>query len=149
MAKLPAAVNVVTTNGTHGRVGITVSAVCSVTDEPPSVIICLNKSSYTHDIFEANGRVCINVLSADDEELALHFAGVTEVPMDARFGWDRWDHHSEDVPVLRQSLVSLVGHIVQQSDCGSHSVWLVRISRVLQRGETEALVYFQRRFHRV
>jgi flavin reductase (NADH) len=149
MATLPAAVNVVTTNGPHGRVGITVSAVCSVTDEPPTVVICVNKSSYTHDIFEANGRVCVNVLSADDEELALHFAGATEVPMDQRFGWDRWDHDSEDVPVLRQSLVSLVGHIVAQNDCGSHSVWLVRISRILQRGETDALVYFQRRFHRV
>jgi flavin reductase (NADH) len=149
MAKLPAAVNVVTTNGARGRVGITVSAVCSVTDEPPTVVVCLNKSSYTHDIFEANGRVCVNVLSADDEELARHFAGMTEVGMDERFGWDRWDHDSEDVPVLRRSLVSLVGHIVEQSDCGSHSVWFVRISRILPRGETDALVYFQRRFHRV
>jgi flavin reductase (NADH) len=149
MATVPAAVNVVTTDGPHGRVGITVSAVCSVTDSPPTVLVCVNRSSYTHDIFEANRSVCVNVLSARDEELALHFAGATAVPMDVRFEWDLWDHESHDVPVLRQSLVSLVGHIVRQSDGGSHSVWFVQIDRILQRGETDALVYFKRRFHRV
>ena len=149
MAKLPAAVNVVTTDGPHGRVGITVSAVCSVTDQPPTVVVCVNKSSYTHDIFEANKRVCVNVLSADDEALAMHFAGATAVPMDVRFGWDLWDHDSAGLPVLRRSMVSLVGDIVEQSDCGSHSVWFVQVSRVLPRGETDGLVYFKRRFHRV
>ena len=62
MAHLSAAVNVVTSNGPGGRTGITVSADCSVTDSPPTVLVCVNQSSYTHDIFAKNGRVCVNVL---------------------------------------------------------------------------------------
>lgn len=149
MAKLAAAVNLVTTDGPHGRVGITVSAVCSVTDDPPTIAVCVNRSSYTHDIFEANKRICVNVLGAEDEELALHFAGATKVPMDERFAWDVWDQDIDHVPVLRRSLVSIIGRIVGQSSWGSHSVWFVRVAQVLQREEADGLVYYRRRFHRL
>lgn len=149
MAKLAAAVNVVTTDGPRGRTGITVSAVCSVTDDPPTVLVCVNKSSYAHNIFAANQRVCVNVLSADDEPLAMHFAGTTGVPMEERFAWNVWDHDSAGVPVLRRSAVSLVGRIVAESSRGSHSVWFVEVDRVLGGDDADGLVYFQRRFHRV
>lgn len=74
MAHLPAAVNILTTDGPNGRCGITVSAVCSVTDDPPTVLVCVNRKSAMHDVFSANGRVCVNVLGGDQQELALHFA---------------------------------------------------------------------------
>ncbi len=45
MARLGAAVNVVTSAGPAGRGGFTASAVCSVTDDPPSLLVCLNRSS--------------------------------------------------------------------------------------------------------
>ncbi len=48
MAHLGAAVNVITTAGPHGRCGITASAVCSVTDTPPTLLVCLNRSSAMH-----------------------------------------------------------------------------------------------------
>ena len=62
MAQLPAAVNIITTNGPGGRCGITASAVCSVTDSPPTVLVCVNRNSATHDVFRTNGRLCVNVL---------------------------------------------------------------------------------------
>ena len=55
MAHLAAAVNIVTTEGPHGKLGITVTAVCSVTDTPPTVLVCVNKRSAAHDIFQNNG----------------------------------------------------------------------------------------------
>jgi len=54
-----------------------------------------------------------------------------------------------DVPVLRDSRVSLVGRIAGQSSRGSHSVWFVEIDRVLVHGDTDGLIYFQRKFHRI
>ncbi|KOR07023.1 flavin reductase, partial [Burkholderia cenocepacia] len=60
MAHLGAAVNVITTAGPHGRCGITASAVCSVTDAPPTLLVCLNRSSAMHATFERNRQVCIN-----------------------------------------------------------------------------------------
>jgi flavin reductase (NADH) len=149
MAHLSAAVNVVTTDGPGGRAGITVSAVCSVTDDPPTVLVCVNQSSYTHDIFKRNGRICINVLGAEHEELAIHFAGATRIPMEERFGWEIWDHDSAEVPVLRDALVALVGRITGHTVRGSHSVMFVEIERTIVQEESGGLVYFKRQFHRL
>ena len=63
MANLSAAVNIVTTDGVSGKAGITVSAVCSVTDDPPTLLVCVNQRSYTHDIFRTNRRMAVNVLA--------------------------------------------------------------------------------------
>jgi flavin reductase (NADH) len=149
MAHLPAAVNVVTTAGPHGRVGITVSAVCSVTDSPPTVLVCVNQNSATHDIFNNNGQVCINVLSGEHEELARHFSGATRVPMEERFGWDIWEKDEDQVPVLRDALVKIVGRISGRSTQGSHSVIFVQVDRVEVQEERDSLVYFKRQFHRL
>jgi len=151
MAHLPAAVNIVTTDGPHGRVGITVSAVCSVTDSPPTVLVCVNTKSATHDIFNDNGQICINVLSGDHEELARHFSGSTKVPMAERFGWDIWEERTgaSSVPVLQDALVKIVGRISDRTVQGSHSVIFVQVERIEVQEEADSLVYFNRQFHRV
>ncbi|WP_328504629.1 flavin reductase [Streptomyces sp. NBC_00457] len=148
MAHLPAAVNILTTNGPNGRCGITVSAVCSVTDDPPTLLVCVNRGSAMHDVFRANGRVCVNVLGADQQELALHFAGATKVPMAERFTWDVWDR-TQDVPVLKDALVTAVGTIKDAVSMGSHSVLFVDIDRIRTRSGSPSLVYFNRSFHRL
>jgi flavin reductase (NADH) len=149
MAHLSAAVNVVTTDGPGGRAGITVSAVCSVTDAPPTILVCVNQSSYTHDIFTQNGRICVNVLGAEHEELAMHFAGATHIPMEERFGWDIWDHDTAEVPVLKDALVALVGRMTSHTVRGSHSVMFLEVERTIVREDTGGLVYFKRQFHRL
>jgi flavin reductase (NADH) len=80
MAHLPAAVNILTTDGPGGQCGITVSAVCSVTDTPPTILVCVNQNSAMHDVFRANGRVCLNVLGGEQQELAMHVAFVPPTP---------------------------------------------------------------------
>ena len=77
MASLSAAVNVITTEGEAGRCGITATAVCSVTDTPPSVMVCINANSAMNPVFQGNGKLCINVLNHEQEEMARHFAGMT------------------------------------------------------------------------
>ncbi|WP_448616498.1 flavin reductase [Modestobacter sp. URMC 112] len=149
MANLSAAVNVVTTDGPGGRAGITVSAVCSVTDDPPTVLVCVNQSSYTHDVFTRNGRICVNVLGAEHEELAMHFAGATKIPMEERFGWEIWDHDTAEVPVLKDALVALVGRMTGHTIRGSHSVMFVEVERTIVREDSGGLVYFKRQFHRL
>jgi flavin reductase (NADH) len=150
MAHLPAAVHILTTDGPGGRCGITLSAVCSVTDRPPTVLACVNRSSAMHDVFAANGTVCLNVLDGEQEELARHFSGATRVPMAERFGWDVWDDAEPEVPALRDALVSLVGRIEHSVPSGSHSVLFITIDRIALRRERESgLVYFNRGFHRL
>ncbi|MCG3102476.1 flavin reductase, partial [Enterobacter sp. DRP3] len=60
-----------------------------------------------HATFERNRQVCINVLPAEHELLARHFAGLTDLPMEQRFQLPVWDRGEQDVPVLRDALASL------------------------------------------
>lgn len=147
MANLSAAVNVVTTDGPHGLAGMTVSAACSVTDDPPTMLVCLNRSSGSHPVVLANGRLCVNVLATDQQELAVHFAGATHVRTSQRFGHGSWDFRTHGVPVLQDALASIVGRIVTEHVHGSHSVAFVEVEAVSVRADSGALVYFQRRFH--
>ncbi|MCX4174844.1 MULTISPECIES: 4-hydroxyphenylacetate 3-monooxygenase, reductase component [Paraburkholderia] len=149
MAHLSAAVNVITTAGPHGRCGVTASAVCSVTDTPPTLLVCLNRSSAMHATFERNRHVCINVLPGEHELLARHFAGMTQVPMEERFGWPIWDDGTHGVPVLRDALASLQGEIVDLKEVGSHSVMFVKTTCISVRTDGDGLIYFDRNFHRI
>ncbi|MFC8419863.1 flavin reductase [Streptomyces sp. NPDC057236] len=147
MANLSAGVNIVTTDGPGGLAGITVSAVCSVTDAPPTMLVCVNRSSRSHDIFRENRHVCINVLGPGHEDVAMAFAG--RVPSEERFTatGDVWDH-SHEAPVLRGSAASILGRVTGSVERGSHTVMFVEADQVIVGEDCEGgLVYYRRRFH--
>lgn len=147
MAHLPAAVSIITTDGEAGRCGITASAVCSVTDSPPTVLVCINRNSAMHDVFRKNGHLCVNVLNGDHEKLAMHFSGATKIPMDERFTFDTW--RTGDLPVLDSALVKLQGRIKDCKEVGSHTVMFVELDNIEVSEECDSLIYFNRLFHKV
>ncbi len=149
MATLSAAVNVITTAGPHGRAGLTASAVCSVTDSPPTVLVCINRNSALHPVFVGNGKLCINILSAAQEDLARQFAGMTEMDMAQRLAQPCWHNGNADVPVLGDALASLEGTIVDSKSVGSHNVLFVELQHINLQHQGEGLAYFARRFHRL
>ncbi|MGU7771730.1 flavin reductase [Burkholderia sp. MR1-5-21] len=149
MSRLPAAVNVITTDGEHGRWGITASAVCSVTDTPPTMLVCINRNSRAHDIMRGNGHVAINLLPPACQDIAQAFAGMTSAPAGARFDGDHWRSGLTGVPVLAEANVSLEGDIVDSKVVGSHTVMFVRIDHIALRSEGDGLIYFGRAFHRL
>lgn len=64
MSCMGAAVNIITTDGPAGRAGFTASAVCSVTDTPPTLLVCLNRGASVWPAFNENRTLCVNTLSA-------------------------------------------------------------------------------------
>mgnify|MGYP003056471628 CR=1 FL=1 len=149
MASLSAAVNIVTTEGEAGRCGITATAVCSVTDTPPSVMVCLNVNSAMNPVFQSNGKLCINVLNHEQELMARHFAGMTGMAMEERFSLSCWQKGLLGQPLLKGALASLEGEISQVQTIGTHLVYLVAIKNIVLAEEGHGLIYFKRRFHPV
>jgi len=150
MSLLAGAVNVVTTDGPMGRAGLTASAVCSVTDQPPTLLVCVNRSSFAHQFFMGNNVLCVNVLSADQQDVSTLFAtrGTT---MDQRFDSVGWKPLATGAPALDGALVSFDGRIVQAHEMGTHDIFLVELEAVHIAGQTTAgaLAYFNRAYHRV
>ncbi|MCR4466218.1 flavin reductase [Burkholderia sp. SCN-KJ] len=148
MAQLGAAVNVITTDGAAGRAGMTASAVCSVTDEPPTVAVCINRTSRSHPLFKANGVLCVNTVSAEQEDVSSVFAGVTKCSPEQRFETGEWTKMATGAPVLRDALVSFDGRITDVVEKGTHTVFFVEVDAV-RHSDSAGLVYFRRSFHPV
>lgn len=104
MACVGAAVNIITTDGPAGMAGFTASAVCSVTDSPPTLLVCLNRGASVWPIFSENRTLCVNTLSAGQEPLSNLFGGKT--PMADRFAAARWQTGDTGCPRLENALAS-------------------------------------------
>lgn len=146
MSQLAAAVNIVTTRGEAGTCGLTATAVCSVSDTPPTLLVCINRNSDSNAVFKANGRLCVNICSAQQQELSCHFAGMTGMPMEQRFALDGWEQGILQQPLLSAALASLEGRVTDVSEVGTHSVFYVELDNILVREGGDALLYFNRRF---
>ncbi|AWK40895.1 4-hydroxyphenylacetate 3-monooxygenase, reductase component [Photorhabdus laumondii subsp. laumondii] len=149
MASLSAAVNIVTTDGHGGCCGITATAVCSITDTPPTLMVCINRSSAMNTVFQENGRLCVNILNHEQELMARHFAGMTGVSMEERFRWNIWQKGILGQPVLTGTLASLEGEIEQVQEVGTHNVYLVQIKHITVSEQGHGLIYFKRNFRPV
>ncbi len=151
MSLLTTAVNVVTTNGDTGRHGFTASAVCSVTDTPPTLLVCMNQASRSHSHFIDNKTLSVNVLGAQHQQLSNVFA--SRLSSVERFAHGAWTELSTGAPVLEDALVSFDCEIEQVQEVGTHSVFMCRVVAIKQSGSAdindESLVYFNRAYARV
>src|SRR5262245_47289798 len=89
MSRPGAAVHVVTSAGPAGRTGFTATAVASVSDTPPTLLVCLNRRSNSAPVLSANRVFCVNTLRAGEEDFADRFAGRTG-SRDERFASGEW-----------------------------------------------------------
>jgi flavin reductase len=149
MARLGAAVNVVTTSGGSGPCGLTASAVCSVTDDPPSLLLCINRESEMNEAFKASGVLCVNTLAASQEELSPLFAGFTGVPQAERFASGQWTTLTTGAPVLLGAVVSFDCRVAQWTEIGTHTVFVCEVEAIQTGPAHEGLIYFGRAYHRI
>ncbi|MBW8268891.1 flavin reductase [Caldovatus aquaticus] len=150
MARLGAAVNVVTTGGPAGRGGLTASAVCSVTDDPPTLLVCMNRKASAHPLFKANGVLCVNTLSAAQRDVSDTFSGRTGLSGEQRFARGRWGRLVTGAPVLEGAVASFDCRIVDVVERGTHSVVFAEVEAIRQGDPgDEALIYYGRSYHRI
>lgn len=147
MALLGAAVNIVTTDGPGGRAGFTASAVCSVTDAPPTLLVCLNRSASVYDVFTANDALCVNTLAPRHEPLSRLFGGKSLT--EERFASGVWQVLSSGAPVLGDASVAFDCRIVRRMPVGTHDILLCEVVAVQRHPEVGGLVYFDRAYHRL
>jgi flavin reductase len=147
MARLGAAVSIVTTDGPAGRAGFTASAVCSVTDDPPTLLVCMNRESSAYASVAGNKLVCVNVLSAQQERLSQLFGG--KVPAAERFAAAAWSTLETGAPVLADCAVAFDCQVADVTTVGTHDVLFCRVVALRSSGLTENLIYLGRAYHSV
>lgn len=145
LARLAGGVVLVTTQGEDGEPrGMTATAVCSVSLEPPLVMACLNQAAATHGAVVRSGVFALNVLPASAEPLARRFAEpipdkFAELPVvSARTG----------APILDQALAFCECAVVRSVPAGTHTIFIGRVENAGVRTDAaaEPLVYYRGRY---
>ena len=142
MAHFGTAVAIVTTGGPGGRSGFTCTAFCSVSDDPPTILACLNRRSQTNPIFRINGTFCVNLLGVGQEEMSAIFAGQTGARMDERFFHGAWDTLLTGAPVLQNAVGVLDCTIEETKECGTHTILFGKVDAVRFRQRAKAADLF-------
>jgi flavin reductase (DIM6/NTAB) family NADH-FMN oxidoreductase RutF len=149
MAQVGAAVHIVTTDGPGGKAGFTATAVCSVSDCPPILLVCLNRKSRSSPILQKNRVYCVNTLSGGGEPVAEVFAGRTGVIKDERFVTGMWSTLKTGAPVLQTAVVAFDCRVVEIRPMGSHNVIFGAVVDMRLNRATPALVYHNRAYKRL
>lgn len=149
MARFPGAVTIITTRaGDGGWRGITATAVCSVTADPPSLLVCVNRATGTCAGIAESGRFNVNLLPDPSHDLAMRFAGAGGVTGADKFAQGDWREDARGLPVLADARIAFCCNVAESLQAGTHQVFIGRILDILQ-GPGAALVYEQSRFHRL
>lgn len=145
MARLGAAVHVVTSDGPGGRAGFTATAVCSVTDTPPTLIVCLNRNASAYAAVLRNGVLCVNTLAASQQTVSQAFGGKTA--MAERFASATWGALTTGSPVLHGAIANFDCEIIEHKAVGTHDVLLCQVHAILSEHSGPGLLYLDRGYH--
>jgi flavin reductase len=145
MSAFPGAVNIVTTEVGNTKAGFTATAVCSVSDNPPTLLVCLNRSASVHKKFCESDSLVINTLDAGQDHLANLFGG--KAPMEERFASAIWETLVTGAPVLTDAAVSFDCKITDVKSVATHDVIFCEVVGIKQKQQAGSLVYYQRGYH--
>lgn len=141
MGRLGGGVTVVTSTDPTGEPrGLTATAVCSVSLDPPLVLACIGSDSLTGEAVRASGRYALNLLSSDGRSLSELFASTSL----EKFEHVAWIEGSNGCPLLAGCLASAECSVESALDAGDHTIFVGRVTA----GSVEApagdpLVYFR------
>ena len=137
MAGVPTAVTVVTTNAADGPLGATANAVVSLSVDPPLMLVALNRRSRTLGALQDARRFGLNVLAAEQSELALRFA--TKEPQPVKWDGVAWSE-LDGVPALDGVVLAMSCSLREELDGGDHVILVGSVGAMEESG-AEALVF--------
>ena len=144
MSRLGSAVNVVTTISGGKRYGFTASAVCSISDTPPTLLVCINRASSCFHAFENTRHFCVNTLMPGQEDISDVFGGRT--PTEDRFAFGDWRVGLTGAPVLANASVSFDCEASNAVDEATHRIIFGRVVDVHENEKQATLLYCKRRY---
>jgi flavin reductase (DIM6/NTAB) family NADH-FMN oxidoreductase RutF/DNA-binding transcriptional LysR family regulator len=148
MSHAACTVNVVTTDGTAGRHGVTVSAMVSVSaDTPqPTLLVCIHHRSAVADAVLKNGVFCVNVLRDDQSHISENFAGRSGVHGAAKFDCTQWGTQVTGAPRVMDALVAFDCNVTASERVGSHFVVFGSVQDIFVAGGGAPLIYANRAY---
>ena len=149
MRELASGVALVTTGHGKSRSGCTATAVCSLSLEPPSLIVSLSRMSSTLAQLRANGVFAISILAAGHEDLANRFAGRGGLKGEARFAGASWINLATGSPLLEDALAGIDCSVQDIIERHTHAIVIGEVKAVRRNPGAGALLHWRAGFQRI
>jgi flavin reductase len=142
MSSFATGITVLTAGGEHCH-GMTANAFSSVSLEPPMVLVCIARTAQMHEAILRTRTFGVNVLSAEQEDVARHFASRGRPAGLAQFeGFDWFHGENSGAPLLTESLAWLECELAEVYQGGDHSIFLGTVLEA-SRNTGDALLFFE------
>jgi flavin reductase (DIM6/NTAB) family NADH-FMN oxidoreductase RutF len=148
MRRLAASVVVVTARDGETRYAMAASAVTSLSMDPPSILLCVNKNASIYNILDHGRDFCVNVLSGAHEALSIACSGGQKG--EGRFAIGDWrDDPDTNTPFLGDAQASLICAVDDIHHYGTHGIFIGKVKRVHLHGDVYPLIYVDGRYSSV
>lgn len=139
-------VTIVTSKVKEVQHGMTVSSFTSVSLDPPTVLISLEKSTRTHELVQESGIFGVTILGSGQREISDRFAGRQTEFQDRFLGVDIFTLET-GVPLLVDGLASFDCRVVSAYEVGSHTIFIGDVlASQIKMNESKPLIYFNRNY---
>ncbi|HEY0607209.1 MAG TPA: flavin reductase family protein [Herpetosiphonaceae bacterium] len=125
--------------------GITVSSFCSLSLEPPLVLICIDRRYTSHEKIQQSEAFAINILAEDGEWLSRHFASRD----DDKFAKVGYHTGESGAPLLDEALATIECRLVDQFPGGDHTIFVGQVLAMSAQDEGRPLLYFRSGYHKL
>ncbi|MER5916822.1 flavin reductase family protein [Streptomyces sp. NPDC001982] len=137
MSRLASGVSVITTRSGDAPIGMTASAVTSLSMDPLQLIVCISNRLFTRSAIAEHGRFAVNILGEGGQALAKNFAASKKdkfagVSVSEEYG----------VPVLKDAIASVVCDVSAALPGGDHTIFVGDARHFEHQVEARPLVYF-------
>lgn len=143
MRRVASTVNVISICVDGQPLGITATAVSSLSMEPPSLLVCINRAAFVHAKMEDSAHFGVNVLHRDQEPLATMFADRAQHALRFAAGWET---DGVNPPRLIEAQASIRCRRIDSHAFGTHSIFIGQVESAVVREDIHPLVYLNGRY---
>ncbi len=140
MRRVSGGVSVITAGVGEDRTGATVTSATALSVDPPTMIVNINRSSSSWPIISRYGHFCVNILSAEQQDVADRFAGKGGLKGTARYDGAEWYTLASGASALRGALAAIDCEVDEIIERHSHAIILGRVVSIVT-GEGHSLLY--------
>ena len=144
LRKLAKAVVVVTTKHAGTRYAMSATAVSEISLDPPTMLVCINRTASIHPAVAGSGRYCLNILHHSDREIAQLCGGGARG--EDRFNVGDWIDTETGCPRLANAEAAVVCKVIQSTSVGTHDIVVGEVEEVFVSETAEPLIYVDGRY---
>jgi flavin reductase (DIM6/NTAB) family NADH-FMN oxidoreductase RutF len=146
MRHLTGGVSVITAGRGHDISGMTVTSVTSLSVDPPTLIVSVNREASSWPLLKRHGFFGVNILASDQLDVAERFAGKGGLKGAERFAGAQWTTRISGVPLLVEALSAIDCAVEETIERHSHVIVIGRVLDIRNSGRNAALAYWQGRY---